>query len=86
MKLIIEIPNNDYEYIKLLQEGLTDYQTTLKIYRAVKNGEAYEERPRGEWLPNYTSQFCNPGRQCSLCGKVVEFSENFCPNCGSRME
>ena len=44
-----------------------------------------EERPHGEWLPNYTSQFMNPGRQCSLCGKVVEFSENYCPKCGADM-
>lgn len=42
-------------------------------------------RPQGEWIPNYTSQFRNPGRHCSLCGKVVEFSENFCPNCGAYM-
>ena len=45
----------------------------------------YEERPQGEWVPNYTSQFFNPGRSCSLCGKIVEFSENFCPNCGADM-
>jgi hypothetical protein len=44
------------------------------------------ERPQGEWVPNYTSQFMNPGRQCSLCGKVVEFSENYCPNCGAEMK
>lgn len=42
-------------------------------------------RPHGEWLPNYTSQFMNPGRQCSLCGKIVEFSENYCPQCGADM-
>lgn len=43
------------------------------------------ERPQGEWLPNYTSQFFNPGKQCSLCGKIVEFSENYCPQCGAYM-
>lgn len=42
-------------------------------------------RTQGEWLPNYTSQFMNPGRQCSLCGKIVEFSENYCPQCGADM-
>lgn len=45
----------------------------------------YEERPQGKWIPNYTSQFCNPGRSCSLCGKTVEFSENYCPECGAYM-
>lgn len=45
----------------------------------------YNIRAHGVWIPNYTSQFRNPGRQCSLCGKIVEFSENFCPNCGAYM-
>lgn len=44
------------------------------------------ERPQGEWKTNYTSQFFNPGRSCSLCGKIVEFSENYCPNCGAHMK
>ena len=44
------------------------------------------ERPQGEWIPNYTSQFFNPGRSCNLCGKIVEFSENYCPNCGAQMK
>lgn len=43
------------------------------------------ERPHGEWITNYPSHFCNPGRSCSLCGKTVEFSENYCPNCGAHM-
>ena len=48
--------------------------------------EVPSERPQGKWIPNYTSQFFNPGKQCSLCGKIVEFSENYCPQCGARME
>lgn len=51
----------------------------------VLQGEKLYARPQGEWLPNYTSQFFNPGRQCSLCGKIVEFSENYCPQCGADM-
>lgn len=38
MKIVIDIPDDDYEYIKLLHESLTNYQITLKLYRAVKNG------------------------------------------------
>ena len=45
----------------------------------------YHVRPHGEWIPNYKSQFINPGRHCSLCGKCVQFSENFCPQCGADM-
>ena len=54
----------------------------MKILR----GTPYEERPQGEWIPNdKISPWGNPGRSCSLCGKIVEFSENFCPKCGADM-
>ena len=39
MKLIVEIPADDYEYIKRLNAGYTDYRTTLKLYDAVRNGK-----------------------------------------------
>ena len=38
MKIVIDIPDNDYEYIKGLNEGITDYHTTVKLYRAVRGG------------------------------------------------
>ena len=38
MKLIIDINDDAYEYISKLNEGITDYQTTLMLYEAVKNG------------------------------------------------
>lgn len=82
MKLIIDIPDKVYnEY----REGVMSMENNCIIGNAVFDGIPYEERPQGEWIPNYTSQFCNPGRACSLCGKVVEFSENYCPNCGAYM-
>ena len=46
----------------------------------------YEERPRGKWISNHSEfSFMNCGRYCSICGKTVEFSENYCPNCGADM-
>lgn len=60
----------------------TDYDFYIKGY---KEGRKDFERPHGEWMPNNSSQFSNPGRSCSLCGKTVEFSENYCPNCGADM-
>lgn len=42
-------------------------------------------RPQGEWISNGGNGIYNPGRHCSLCGKVVEFSENYCPKCGAVM-
>lgn len=49
MKLIIDIPDEDYEHLKLFHEGVTDYQTTLKLYRAVKNGTVLL-KGQGEWI------------------------------------
>ena len=84
MKRIIDI-NEDY--FKIIEHDVkiakgSDYKPFLLIANSIP----YEERPQGEWIPNYTSQFMNPGKQCSLCGKIVEFSENYCPKCGARME
>ena len=44
------------------------------------------ERQQGEWLSNNTdNSFINRGRHCSLCNYTVEFSTNYCPNCGAEM-
>lgn len=43
-----------------------------------------EERKKGKWIP-----FDYPWYRCSECGAVREnksFLENYCPNCGARME
>lgn len=49
--------------------------------------EAPTERKIGHWIPNGKngSGVINPGRHCSVCNKNVEFSENYCPRCGSEM-
>lgn len=60
---------------------LSEIQSLMCEYLAYK-----EERPRGKWISNPSKfSFMNCGRHCSLCGKVVEFSENFCPDCGAYM-
>lgn len=52
-----------------------------------KKAEHLYKRPKGEWInQSSTCGFINHGKACSLCGKVVEFSENFCPACGARMD
>ena len=44
------------------------------------------ERPHGKWISRGNiGGAINCGRSCSLCGKVVEFSENYCPGCGADM-
>ena len=55
--------------------------------RATSKGILLEaDRPHGKWVSNHSPfSFMNCGRSCSICGKTVEFSENFCPNCGADM-
>lgn len=67
---------NSEDFIKAFGNGVKE---------EINHVPTVEERPQGEWIPNYTSQFMNPGRSCSLCGKIVEFAENYCPNCGAKM-
>lgn len=43
MKIVIDIPEEKYEYINVLNDGITDYQTTLLLYLAVKNGTPLPE-------------------------------------------
>ena len=38
MKLIIDITTNEYERINSIPSGNTDYQTTVRLYDAIKNG------------------------------------------------
>ena len=80
---------NNKEAIKILlnsQIYLARHCGKTDMYNAVELAiKALEDRPQGEWITDYESQFFNPGRKCSLCGKIVEFSENYCPNCGAYM-
>lgn len=38
MKLIIDIPEEEYNRIKEWEDNVTGYQTSLVLYRAVRNG------------------------------------------------
>ena len=43
MKLIIDIPEDNYEYIKRLNAGYTDYYITLRLYDAARNGTPLDD-------------------------------------------
>lgn len=55
MELVISISKEDYEKIKGLEQNTTDYQTTIKIYQAVKNGvlveNAITKKEAIQWIP-----------------------------------
>ena len=42
-------------------------------------------RMMGKWIPVEDSD-CWRGYICDKCGKAINQRENFCPNCGVRME
>lgn len=90
MKLIIDIPDKDYEFIKDIQTLVIGSRGNCKtlqynVITAIKNGVPYEERPKGEWIMNKTSK---RGRNytCTNCEKISRNKFSFCPNCGAEME
>jgi hypothetical protein len=54
MKIVIDIPDSDYERIKDLVTKDNSYTTATTIgtaYQVIANGTPYEDRPQGEWIP-----------------------------------
>ena len=78
MKLIIEIPEEDYKFIKELQGliigGRGNCKTIQKnVINAIRNGTPHEERSPGEW-EDYSVNFY----KCPECGYLLN---KFCPSC-----
>lgn len=80
MKLVIDIPEDCYRYIKELQSLVMARGTCKTIQKdvidAIKNGTPYEEQPIGEWIleriyyDNY-HMIDNNIFYCSICGRRV---------------
>lgn len=55
MKIVIDIPDEYYKFIKDLQfyhSGRRNGKTIERnVINAIKNGKPYEEKPQGEWIP-----------------------------------
>ena len=90
MKLIIDIPEEDYKFIKDLQfyhSGRRSGKTIERnVINGIRNGTPYEERPQGEWIGGEIGH-------CSICGSEGCASDiwngckdgMYCPNCGADM-
>lgn len=65
--------------------GYIDEDMILRIQTGMKKlPSAQPERKEGWWEEDMQEW---PGRyRCSECRRPVWFPENFCPNCGARME
>ena len=49
----------------------------------------YSGYSEGKWIMGkYTDddlRYNDYSYRCNRCGKIVDFEENYCPNCGARM-
>lgn len=81
MKLIIDIPDEEYKTFSELSEK--EKVNELSYYeRIIANGIPYEERPTGHWEKAGPNMY-----HCSHCGAHEEINfAKFCWLCGARME
>lgn len=87
---ITTLPTAERPQVVLFAENMTEEekQKLIAEFKAVMDNAKFTiepERPKGEWVSLSNGTWVNCGRKCSICGKVVEFSENYCPNCGADM-
>lgn len=52
-----------------------------KVFNKIKDAPTIGPVKRGKWIPN--SPFTG---NCSECGGNGNLKDNYCPNCGARME
>lgn len=77
IKLIITIPEDKYRRILELEQGNTDYATTVILYHAVKHGKLYLE---------YTKQISEKAveelheKVAKYCDHDVLATEDYCEN------
>lgn len=92
MKLIIDIDDKVYEFIKnlnyvILARG-NGKTISMHIMRAIKQGIPYKERSQGEWkFKKFDEKTGIPNSYwCPFCGMVkAQVYDNFCGNCGADM-
>ena len=87
MKLIIDLPDDAYEQAKETWTIHTQDYVVVSLYRAVKNGKPYDERPKGKWTKGsmYGTSWADYGfmNRCSLCGYEQINKSHYCANCGA---
>ena len=99
MKIVIDIPEEDYKFIQDLQfynSGRRSGRTIEQnVINGIRNGKPYEERPQGEWIEVKAdiSKDILYHIECSNCGAFGLLNEirhyyfsDYCPFCGADME
>ena len=86
----IEEPSGDLISRQAVLELIADYD--LSMGQVVKGIHALPpvtpQQKTGYWIPlgNYDDYGNECSYKCSECGDVDTYPDNFCPNCGARME
>lgn len=75
----------------LTATGLKKFDFILDARNKIKNLPPIIQQPRiGHWIKGkYTEddmRYNDNHYKCNGCGRVVDFEENFCPDCGLRMQ
>ena len=76
MKLIIEVTEDYYEWLK---EKINNYKANVSDI-TILDGKPYEERPQGHWKEFYDCINCS---ECDYTWR--HFKTDFCPTCGADM-
>ena len=94
MQLVIDIPEDDYKFIKDLQfynSGIRSGRTIEQnVINGIRNGKPYDERPQGEWIRTGSLGNGNAQYECSNCHYGDEQAESqevpYCWHCGAEMQ
>lgn len=98
MRLIIDIPEEDYKFIKSLHSMIISGRGNCKsiqknVINAIRNGTLLDKSaPQGEWI-NHRNDYGNNIADCSLCGKAMQWHDEdedgtprYCWYCGAKMK
>lgn len=70
--------------------GSTDYSNYSNLWDEVDDMPAADVQPvkHGWWIWDNSPEFGNPygSYKCSECEERQSFKENYCPNCGAKMD
>ena len=88
MKIVIDIPDEDYKFIKDLQfyhSGRRNGKTIERnVINAIKNGTPYEEKPKGELDLKYLAKFADKTpsyetvKQLGFAGSYEDYLKTIC--------
>lgn len=88
MKLLIDIPEEDYIFIK--KQVVNNITNPLKV--RIANGKPCEEKTHGKWIHG-TRLDGSKYFRCSECDELAgcDYEGNheesdYCPNCGAKMD